>query len=233
MRQPYEGHEDLYRSLSPYHRVREDAPPFLVVQGYNDTLVDVHVARDFVARFREVALAPIYYVELPFAQHSFDVTASPRTSATTRAAVAFATSVTAPRPRAHPRARRRVSGAADRAARRGRRAVVGGDARSPRERGPFFVVTSDNPFSVVRDDAANDERRLETGRAARAPRGAPRAPRWPATPRGAGPTSRASRSSRCHPPSARTWPGPSTSSPSTRSRPRASSCALRSSAARL
>ena len=90
---PFEGHEEFYRALSPFHRLHADAPAFLVVQGVNDTLVDVQVARDFVARHREVASAPIYYVELPFTQHAFDVTASARTSATTRAAVAFAQSV--------------------------------------------------------------------------------------------------------------------------------------------
>ena len=40
----------------------------------------------------------MYYVELPFTQHAFDLTASPRTSATTRAAVAFAQSVSRARP---------------------------------------------------------------------------------------------------------------------------------------
>ena len=92
---PYQGHEALYHSLSPYQRISLDSPPFFVVQGVNDTLVEVNVARGFVAKFREVAFAPIYYVELPFTQHAFDVTASPRTSATTRAAVAFAESVVA------------------------------------------------------------------------------------------------------------------------------------------
>ena len=48
--------------------------------------------------FARVAFAPIYYVELPFTQHAFDLTASPRTSATTRAAVAFAESVGHARP---------------------------------------------------------------------------------------------------------------------------------------
>jgi acetyl esterase/lipase len=87
---PYLDHQDLYRQMSPLERIGVDAPPFLVIQGGNDTLVDVNVARGFVEKFRRVALAPIYYVELPFTQHAFDVTASPRTSATTRAAVAFA-----------------------------------------------------------------------------------------------------------------------------------------------
>ena len=90
---PIDGNEDLYRAMSPMERITADAPPFLVVQGANDTLVDVNVARTFVARFRETAIAPIYYVEIPFTQHAFDVTASPRTSATTRAVVAFVNSI--------------------------------------------------------------------------------------------------------------------------------------------
>ena len=98
---PFDGNEPLYRAMSPFERITADAPPFLVVQGRNDTLVDVQVARDFVAKFRAVARAPMYYVELPFTQHAFDITASPRTSATTRAAVAFAESVVN-RPRLTP-----------------------------------------------------------------------------------------------------------------------------------
>lgn len=93
---PYEGREDLYESLSPLSRIHADAPAFLVIQGVADTLVDVNVARGFVARFREVAKSPIYYVELPLTQHAYDVTASARTSATTRAAIAFAESVVGP-----------------------------------------------------------------------------------------------------------------------------------------
>jgi acetyl esterase/lipase len=95
VQRPFAGNEALYEALSPYHRIHEGAPAFLVVQGVNDTLVDVQVARSFVARYLAIARAPIYYVELPCTQHAFDVTASPRTSATTRAAVAFAESVVA------------------------------------------------------------------------------------------------------------------------------------------
>ncbi len=86
-------HPDLYESLSPIERITENAPPFLVVHGGNDTVVDVNVARHFVKKFSSVARAPIYYVELPLTQHAFDVTASPRTSAVTRAAAAFCESV--------------------------------------------------------------------------------------------------------------------------------------------
>ena len=93
VKQKYKDNAALYESLSPMHRVTADSPPFLVIQGGNDTLVDVNVARGFVKHFADVASAPIYYVEMPFAQHTFDLTASPRTSAATRAVVAFATSV--------------------------------------------------------------------------------------------------------------------------------------------
>ena len=93
VKKKYKENVALYESLSPIHRVTVDSPPFLVIQGGNDTLVDVNVARGFVKHFRDVATAPIYYVEMPFAQHTFDLTASPRTSAATRAVVAFATSV--------------------------------------------------------------------------------------------------------------------------------------------
>ena len=93
VKQKYQENVALYESLSPMHRVTADSPPFLVIQGGNDTLVDVNVARGFVKHFADVATAPVYYVEMPFAQHTFDLTASPRTSAVTRAVVAFATSV--------------------------------------------------------------------------------------------------------------------------------------------
>ena len=161
VQRPYVGNEDLYRSLSPYHRLHVEAPPFLVVQGGNDTLVDVNVARDFVDQFRRVCVAPIYYVELPFTQHAFDVTASPRTSATTRAAVAFATSVTEARP----------SLAADLVA--GYQSpptelLVKGDANEwepasevATQLGPFYVVSADNPFSRQLEDWQNEERRRE------------------------------------------------------------------------
>lgn len=160
---PYEGHEALYHSLSPYQRISPDSPPFFIVHGVNDTLVEVNVARAFVSKFREVAAAPIYYVELPFTQHAFDVTASPRTSATTRAAVAFAESVANPRPPLTA-------------------ALVANYQVPPTELfvqvdegwleaceaasrlGPLFVVTSDNPFSEVQSVDVNEARRDELRR---------------------------------------------------------------------
>ncbi len=159
VKRPFVGNEDLYRSLSPLERIHVNAPPFLVVHGRNDTLVDVNVARVFVERFRRVAVAPMYYVELPFTQHAFDLTASPRTSATTRAAVAFGESVTAPRPVLAPALVTNYQVPPAELVVK----VSTGDwvsaIEAARELGPFTVVTSDNPRSEARDDGANAERR--------------------------------------------------------------------------
>jgi acetyl esterase/lipase len=89
MKSPMGSDPEIYRAASPLHRVHPGAPPFLVLQGTHDTLVPVVVARTFVHVFRGVATAPVAYIELPLAQHAFDVFASPRCSATTQGIVAF------------------------------------------------------------------------------------------------------------------------------------------------
>ncbi len=158
---PFAENEALYRSLSPYERIHAAAPPFLVVHGVNDTLVDVNVARAFVQRFREVAPAPIYYVELPFTQHAFDISASPRTSATTRAAVAFADSVATPRPRITPSLARSYQVPPTDLVVKSSSGEWVGALEAAREFGPFTIVTSDNPFSNQLDERQNVERRSE------------------------------------------------------------------------
>ncbi len=147
VQRPYEGHEALYRAISPLHRITPDSPPFLVVQGVTDTLVEVNVARGFVEEFRAASPSLCYYVELPLTQHAFDVTASPRTSAVTRAAVAFAEAV------AHPRRPLDDDLLAAYAVPPTALAVAGEDpvALAARE-GDYVVVTSDHPNSVLVDD---------------------------------------------------------------------------------
>ena len=71
---------EVYRQASPTFQVHEDAPPFLVIHGDRDTLVPVGDARDFVARLREVSREPVRYVELPGAEHAFDLWPSERTA---------------------------------------------------------------------------------------------------------------------------------------------------------
>jgi acetyl esterase/lipase len=157
---PFHDNVALYEQMSPLHRIDADSPPFLVVQGGNDTLVDVNVARGFVEKFRRVALAPIYYVELPLTQHAFDHTASPRTSATLRAAVAFAESVTA-----HRRPLNEELLASYQSPPVEVLVAVGESQWEPAtdvasRRGSFYVVSADNAFSNPLD-SGNELRRRE------------------------------------------------------------------------
>ena len=69
------------------------------------------VARHFVAELRRVSEAPVAYVELPRAQHAFDVLASIRCRHTTMGAVRFLEAMRAAgRPAGRPtgRSRRRI-----------------------------------------------------------------------------------------------------------------------------
>jgi acetyl esterase/lipase len=157
---PFEGNEPLYRAMSPFDRIGADSPPFFVVQGRNDTLVDVQVARDFVTKFREVASAPMYYVELPFTQHAFDISASPRTSATTRAAVAFAESVVR-RPRLTTSLVKSYQVPPTELVVKVSTGEWVGAREAARELGPFTVLTSDNPFSSELPADENAQRRGE------------------------------------------------------------------------
>jgi acetyl esterase/lipase len=80
---PAQASEDaaLWRSQSPLRRVRADAPPFLVLHGTHDSLIDVREARTFVQRLREVSSQPVDYLELRGAQHAFDLVHSIRCEA--------------------------------------------------------------------------------------------------------------------------------------------------------
>ena len=71
---------DRWEAASPISLVRPDAPPFFVVHGGHDTLAWVEDARSFVAALRAVSKQPVVYVELPHAQHAFDVMYSVRTA---------------------------------------------------------------------------------------------------------------------------------------------------------
>ncbi len=76
---------EAFRIASPVTYVSDDAPPFFVLHGTNDSLIPVEQARAFSTRLREVSQQPVVYAELPFAQHAFDIFGSVRA---THAAVA-------------------------------------------------------------------------------------------------------------------------------------------------
>jgi len=67
-----------FRDASPISHVRQDAPPFFVLHGTNDSLVPVGQARSFVARLRELSHESVVYAELPYAQHAFEIFGSAR-----------------------------------------------------------------------------------------------------------------------------------------------------------
>jgi acetyl esterase/lipase len=78
-----------FEQASPDHRVTADAPPMLVFHGVNDTLVPLGVARHFVAELRLHSQSPVAAVELPRAQHAFDVLTSIRCRHAVMGAVRF------------------------------------------------------------------------------------------------------------------------------------------------
>ena len=76
--QPEEAPE-RYRLASPIDLVNAAAPPFFVIHGAGDSVVPAREARPFVAALREVSQAPVAYLEVPGANHAFDVLDSQRT----------------------------------------------------------------------------------------------------------------------------------------------------------
>jgi acetyl esterase/lipase len=69
----YARHKDIYRDASPIARVTESAPPFFVVHGSSDFLIPVAQARAFADELRATSRQTVGYLELPGAQHGFDL----------------------------------------------------------------------------------------------------------------------------------------------------------------
>jgi acetyl esterase/lipase len=92
----YRDNPGCYEEASPMDHVNADAPPFFVVHGANDTLVPVQEARTFVRLLRDVSRAPVYYAELPGAQHAFEVFRSIRTAEVVPRVQRFLTNVLEP-----------------------------------------------------------------------------------------------------------------------------------------
>src|SRR5262245_7036856 len=78
---------------SPMAVDAHNAPPFLVVHPDRDTLVIAEDARRFVEHLREASPSTVVYVELPGAQHAFDLFYSIRLEAVIDGIEAFAAPV--------------------------------------------------------------------------------------------------------------------------------------------
>jgi acetyl esterase/lipase len=83
------GYLDDYIAASPLDRAGEDAPPFFVLHGTEDSLVPVREAREFVRKLREVSKNPVAYAELEGAQHAFDLFPSVRSAHVVRGVARF------------------------------------------------------------------------------------------------------------------------------------------------
>ena len=69
---------ELFESASPAHLGAGDAPPFLVLHGDRDSMVPVEDARSFVKELRRRSSSPVFYAEIPGAQHGFEIFPSRR-----------------------------------------------------------------------------------------------------------------------------------------------------------
>ena len=74
--------EAVYEAGSPLLRDLTSAPPMMIVHGDQDSLVPVGISRKMAALHRAQAETPCIYLEIPGAQHAFDIFASPRSEHT-------------------------------------------------------------------------------------------------------------------------------------------------------
>jgi acetyl esterase/lipase len=89
MKRPLARARDIFERASPMSRVNGGAPPFMVIHGTHDTLVPVAEARLFVELLRRASRASVAYLELPQAQHAFEVFSSARTAHVVRGVARF------------------------------------------------------------------------------------------------------------------------------------------------
>lgn len=66
-------HHDIFQKASPIAQVHADAPPFLVVHGSADRIIPVAQAQQFVTELRARSHSLVGYLELPGADHGFDL----------------------------------------------------------------------------------------------------------------------------------------------------------------
>ncbi len=83
---------------SPFDYVERGSPPLLIVHGDRDTLTSATRARVLAEQARSASAEPVVYVELPGAEHSFDLLSSIRFEAVIDGIEAFAASIAAPDP---------------------------------------------------------------------------------------------------------------------------------------
>lgn len=90
VKKPFAEHKQIYVDASPIERLRQDAPPFFILHGQDDSIIPVPEGREFAAALRDASASTVAYAEIPHAQHAFDFYfGSPRGHYTARAVEEF------------------------------------------------------------------------------------------------------------------------------------------------
>lgn len=73
-----EDNPDLWHLASPITQVHDKAPPFMVVHGSMDSFIPVTRGREFAQALNRVSSSAVVYLEVPGAEHGFDIVRSVR-----------------------------------------------------------------------------------------------------------------------------------------------------------
>jgi acetyl esterase/lipase len=73
VRRSQSRHPEIFAAASPMARIHEDAPPFFLIHGEQDTIIPVGEARQFHSALAAVSRNPVNYSEIPRAGHAFDL----------------------------------------------------------------------------------------------------------------------------------------------------------------
>ncbi len=84
-----ETEPERFSAASPRDYVGNVSQPWLVLQGDRDTLTPAAEALDFTAALRSSSAHPVGYLEVPRAQHAFDLYYTPRAIASVETAARF------------------------------------------------------------------------------------------------------------------------------------------------
>ena len=82
MHQSPEENPQLWDLASPVAQVHDKAPPFMILHGTHDSLAAVGDARVFVGKLQQASTQPVVYVEMPGAEHAWELFHSLRTENT-------------------------------------------------------------------------------------------------------------------------------------------------------
>jgi acetyl esterase/lipase len=66
-------HPEIFAAASPIGRIHEEAPPFFLIHGEQDTIIPVDEARQFHTALAAVSRNPVEFSEIPRAGHAFDL----------------------------------------------------------------------------------------------------------------------------------------------------------------